>query len=229
MSTELLNTLRTSGRSIVLEGVPCVGKTGLLHAFAATLRGAGIPKVCEHVEDRTDGLLDAKNKNPSNNAGWFQLYKLVTRQLTLAKIDASLREDPSTVHLVDRSLAGDYSFFLYDEKDMDPALAAGYRDQLEKWPQLSDLRPPLVVIYLTARVEVLLQRVAKRGIAWEMEKYDAKYYRDMDAAHRRALAELGVQYVELDWSEHHEDGVVPSQRCMEILANALKAGNCRKD
>jgi deoxyadenosine/deoxycytidine kinase len=82
--------------------------------------------------------------------------------------------------------------------------------------------PPLLVVYLTAPAHVLVDRIKRRGVDWEIEAYDEAYYAKMDAAHRKAFATLGVPFVSIDWSEEHKNGIVPAERCLEILDHALR-------
>jgi deoxyadenosine/deoxycytidine kinase len=215
--------LLKQGRPIVFEGAPGVGKTSLVMGMGAALRqlvdrSDGV--VC-HYEDRNDALLRHFDSDPQRYAGWLQVFKLAQRQLVLAKIDLALRKEPSTIHLVDRSLPGDYSFFLYHERkgNITPEMAAAYYHQLKQCRST----PPLLVFYMTAPAPTTIKRIEERGVAWEKKAYDTDFYSAMDAAHREAFNVMGVPHATIDWSEEHHDGVVPPERCLEILEQGLRA------
>lgn len=187
-------------QSIVLEGVPCVGKSTL----ARSLQEHGSCICLE--EERDDDLLEEFFANASNNAFWFQLYKLKKRQLTILSLPFKLPGETllSTVrptYVIDRSLPGDMAFALYQYAvgNMKAKHMELYMREASTvaWPK------PSVIFYLTAEPHVLCQRVRARGYTSEIAHYDATYFELMDACHRVAFRLCGIdrQIVELGWDK----------------------------
>ncbi len=110
---ELVARLR--GHRILVEGIPGMGKTALVQALAKVLIG-GQAEIMVHEERLMERLLNEFKDDKTRLAGWFQVAKLIDRQRTIAEIERNLLERPETIHLIDRSLPGDLSFFLYHAK-----------------------------------------------------------------------------------------------------------------
>jgi deoxyadenosine/deoxycytidine kinase len=186
------------GRTIVLEGVPCVGKTTLLKSLGSVLCAAGVDVVL-HEEARDDAVLNIFASDPKANAFWFQLFKLQKRKAICQQLEHESARS-RTIHIIDRSLPGDLAFALYHHKigNISDSQLEAYVGQFAG----TTYRTPFLTLYLTAEPETLECRVRARGIAWEIEAYDAQYFRDMHECHIIAFKMLGCPYAIVDWNTH---------------------------
>ncbi len=209
-----LTTAVVNGADLCLEGAPGVGKSEFAEALVAGLKQAGLRNVELQPENPPRELLKVFSQDVDKLAGWLQQVMLMKRQLVLATAM------PDTTTVIDRSLAGDYSFYHYHRAAgrINETMARAYEKQLAAHLFV----PPRLVIYLTTPPAVSIERIKKRGIEWEILTYDEQYYRDMDVAHRAAFKRFGIQYAEIDWSEHHPEGKVPPERAMQVLEQALR-------
>jgi deoxyguanosine kinase len=142
-------------RYIVIEGAIGVGKTSLARRLAATLNAQ---LVLEQADENP--FLERFYRNPRVGALPAQLYFLFQR----AQQQASLTQHDlfGAVRVADYLLAKDDLFarMTLDEEEY------GLYRQVHERLAIDAPRPDLVV-YLQAPVDVLLDRIARRGIAHE--------------------------------------------------------------
>lgn len=166
-------------RFIAIEGPIGVGKTTLATRLAATL---GAELVLEQPEDNP--FLERFYRNPRAGALPAQLYFLFQR---LQQLSALQQQDLFTpVRVADYLIDKDRLFAraTLDEEE--------YRLYEQVHARLaSDIARPDLVIYLQARVDVLLTRIARRGVRYEqfisrtyLERLNdayARFFHDYDA------------------------------------------------
>jgi deoxyguanosine kinase len=164
-------------RYIVVEGPIGVGKTSLARRLAATLEAELVLE-----QDAHNPFLERFYRNPKAGALPAQLFFLFQRAQQLGSLKQQDLFAPRRV--------ADYLF----EKDrlfagltLDDAEMALY-EQVASRLAVDPPRPDLVV-YLQAPVETLLQRVAKRGIAYETSGIDAAYLERLNDAYARFFHE----------------------------------------
>jgi deoxyguanosine kinase len=142
-------------RYIVVEGPIGVGKTSLAKRLAATL---GAQLVLEQADENP--FLERFYRNPRVGALPAQLYFLFQR----AQQQAQLQQQDlfGSVRVADYLLAKDDLFarMILDEEEY-----GLYRQVHERLAV--DAPKPDLVLYLQAPVDVLLDRIARRGIAHE--------------------------------------------------------------
>jgi deoxyadenosine/deoxycytidine kinase len=164
-------------RYIVVEGPIGVGKTSLARRLAGTLEAELVLE-----QDAQNPFLERFYKNPKSGALPAQLFFLFQRAQQLGSLKQQDLFAPRRV--------ADYLF----EKDrlfagltLDAAEMALY-EQVASRLEVDPPRPDLVV-YLQAPVETLLQRIAKRGIAYETSGIDAGYLSRLNDAYARFFHE----------------------------------------
>ncbi|MEO7775131.1 MAG: deoxynucleoside kinase [Steroidobacteraceae bacterium] len=142
-------------RYIVIEGPIGVGKTSLAHKLAASLDGEA---VLEQAAENP--FLERFYKNPRAGAFPAQLYFLFQRAQQLAGLK---QQD-----LFARLRVADYML----DKDRMFARITLDEDEFRLYEQVHDklaieAPKPDLVVYLQAPVDVLLDRIARRGIGYE--------------------------------------------------------------
>ena len=166
-------------RFIAIEGPIGVGKTTLACRLAATL---GAELVLERPEDNP--FLERFYRNPRAGALPAQLYFLFQR---LQQLSALKQQDLfAPVRVADYLIDKDRLFArtTLDEEE--------YRLYEQVYGRLAgDVPRPDLVIYLQARVDVLLSRIARRGVRYEqfisrayLERLNdayARFFHDYDA------------------------------------------------
>jgi deoxyadenosine/deoxycytidine kinase len=159
-------------RYIVIEGAIGVGKTSLARRLAATL---GAQLVLEQADENP--FLERFYRNPRVGALPAQLYFLFQRAQQQASLSQS--ELFTSVRVADYLLAKDELFarMTLDEEEY------GLYRQVHERLAIDSPRPDLVV-YLQAPVDVLLDRIARRGIAHE-SLIDRAYLTRLNEAYAR--------------------------------------------
>jgi deoxyguanosine kinase len=147
--------LNIAHRYIVVEGAIGVGKTSLTKKLAGTL---GAQAVLEQADENP--FLERFYRNPRVGALPAQLYFLFQR----AQQQAQLKQQDlfGSVRVADYLLAKDDLFARMTLEDEEYGLYRQVHDRLAIDPPRPDL-----VLYLQAPVDVLLDRIARRGIAHE--------------------------------------------------------------
>src|SRR5580700_3763376 len=149
-------------RFIVVEGPIGVGKTSLAQRLCASLDAQPV-----FEQAATNPFLERFYRNPRAGALPAQLYFLLQRAQQLAALKQADLFAPVRV--------ADYLFEkdrLFARVTLDDAEYALY-EQLYAKLDIQAPRPDLVV-YLQAPVDVLIERIAKRGV--DFEQYIARQY-----------------------------------------------------
>ena len=142
-------------RYVVIEGPIGVGKTSLARRLAA-LRGAEL--VLERAEENP--FLERFYRNPRSGALPTQLYFLFQRARRLQQLKQSDLFAP--VRIADFLLEKDRLFARVTLDDEEYALYEQVYERLAL-----DSAVPDLVVYLQAPVDVLQERIARRGIRYE--------------------------------------------------------------
>ena len=159
-------------RYIVVEGPIGVGKTTLARRLADSLGGQAL---LETPEDNP--FLPRFYENPRMTALATQLFFLIQRVRQLRDIRQS--------DMFARVRVGDFMIEkdrLFAELTLDPDELALYRQVYEQIA--GETVAPDLVIYLQAPVDVLLRRIAARGISYE-ESMDPHYLDRVASAYTR--------------------------------------------
>jgi deoxyadenosine/deoxycytidine kinase len=163
-------------RYLVVEGAIGVGKTSLAKRLAATFNAA---LMLEQAEENP--FLERFYRNPRAAALPTQLFFLFQRAKQL-----------EALHQHDLFAAMHVSDYLFDKDRLFAGinLDADELDLYEKvYTRLSlDVPPPDLVIYLQAPTEVLLERIARRGIRYE-QNIERSYLERLNDAYARYFYE----------------------------------------
>ena len=159
-------------RYIVVEGAIGVGKTSLTKKLATTL---GAQAVLEQADENP--YLERFYRNPRVGALPAQLYFLFQR----AQQQAQLKQQDlfGSVRVADYLLAKDDLFARMTLEDEEYGLYRQVHERLAIDPPRPDL-----VVYLQAPVDVLLDRIARRGISHE-NLIDRAYLTRLNEAYAR--------------------------------------------
>jgi deoxyadenosine/deoxycytidine kinase len=161
---------------IVIEGPIGVGKTSLARRLCASL--AAEPVLEQAAENP---FLERFYRNPRDGALPTQLYFLFQRAQQLAALNQQDMFAPTRV--------GDYLLEkdrLFARVTLDDA-EFGLYEQVHAKLDIQSPKPDLV-IYLQAPVDVLLERIAKRGIRYE-QQIDRAYLERLNEAYARFFHE----------------------------------------
>ena len=166
----------TAHRFIVVEGPIGVGKTSLARKLAASL---GAEQVFEQAAENP--FLERFYRNPRVGALPAQLYFLFQRAQQLAALQQHDLFAP--VRVADYLLAKDR---LFARITLDEPEFSLYEQVHEKLA--IDAPKPDLVVYLQAPVNVLLDRIARRGIGYE-GLIEAGYLERLNEAYARFFHE----------------------------------------
>jgi len=162
---------------IVVEGPIGVGKTSLAKRLCASLGAHGVFEQAAH-----NPFLERFYKNPRAGALPTQLYFLLQRAQQLAALKQA--DLFTSVQVADYLLEKDR---LFARVTLDDAEYALY-EQLYAKLDIQAPKPDLVV-YLQAPVDVLLERIAKRGVDYE-QYIDREYLERLNEAYARLFHEF---------------------------------------
>ena len=163
-------------RFIVVEGPIGVGKTSLVRKLATSL---GAETVLEQADQNP--FLERFYRNPRVGALPAQLYFLFQRAQQLAALNQQDLFAP--VRVADYLLAKDRLFAKVTLDDEEFRLYEQVHDKLAVEAPKPDL-----VVYLQAPANVLLERIARRGIGYE-SLIDAAYLERLNDAYARFFHE----------------------------------------
>jgi deoxyguanosine kinase len=167
----------TTHRFIAVEGPIGVGKTSLARRLATSLSAQAVLE-----EAAQNPFLERFYKNPRAGALPAQLYFLLQRAQQLAALKQADLFVP--VRVADYLLEKDR---LFARVTLDDAEYALY-EQLYARLDIQIPKPDLVV-YLQAPVDVLLERIARRGVAYE-QYIDRGYLERLNEAYARFFHEF---------------------------------------
>jgi deoxyadenosine/deoxycytidine kinase len=225
--------LTIQGKHISYEGVPCVGKTTLMHSTRDALAGKQV-EVDAHEEDADREMLHEFFKDPKRYAFWFQMFKLRGRQQRALMHEYELRSGnrQQVTYLEDRDMPGDMAFALYNylKGNISEEQIRIYMKEATK----INFHQPFLTLYLTAPPTRLRENVVTRGNPDEIAFYTEDYFVDMDVCYRAALEICGCTYCVVEWGEnipgvgapgpwgpHH--GRVPPEKCFEVIEAGIAA------
>jgi deoxyguanosine kinase len=167
----------TTHRFIAVEGPIGVGKTSLARRLATSLSAQAVLE-----EAAQNPFLERFYKNPRAGALPAQLYFLLQRAQQLAALKQADLFVP--VRVADYLLEKDR---LFARVTLDDAEYALY-EQLYARLDIQIPKPDLVV-YLQAPVDVLLERIVRRGVAFE-QYIDRGYLERLNEAYARFFHEF---------------------------------------
>jgi deoxyguanosine kinase len=161
---------------IVIEGPIGVGKTSLVRRLSASLEGE---TVLEQAAENP--FLERFYRNPRDGALPAQLYFLFQRAQQLAALNQQDMFAP--LRVADYLLEKDRLFARVTLDDAE----FGLYEQVYAKLDVQAPKPDLVV-YLQAPVDVLLERIAKRGIRYE-QQIERAYLERLNEAYARFFHE----------------------------------------
>ena len=166
-------------RFIVVEGPIGVGKTSLARRLCESL---GAQAVLE--QSAQNPFLERFYRNPRAGALPTQLYFLLQRAQQLAALKQA--DLFAAVHVADYLLEKDRLFARVTLDDDEYALYEQLYGKL-------DIRPPKpdLVVYLQAPVDVLLERIGRRGVDYE-QYIDRQYLERLNEAYARLFHEFAA-------------------------------------
>jgi deoxyadenosine/deoxycytidine kinase len=171
-----MKTTDSSHQFIVIEGPIGVGKTSLARRLCASLSAEG---VLEQAADNP--FLERFYRNPRAGALPAQLYFLFQRAQQLASLKQQDLFAP--LRVADYLLEKDRLFARVTLDDAEYELYEQVYAKLDiEAPQ------PDLVVYLQAPVDVLLERIAKRGIGYE-QRIERDYLERLNEAYARFFHE----------------------------------------
>jgi deoxyguanosine kinase len=162
---------------IVIEGPIGVGKTSLARRLCASLEAEA---VLEQAAENP--FLERFYRNPRDGALPAQLYFLFQRAQQLAALNQQDMFAPTRV--ADYLLEKDRLFARVTLDDAEFGLYEQVYAKLDVQPPKPDL-----VVYLQAPVDVLLERIAKRGIRYE-QQIERAYLERLNEAYARFFHEF---------------------------------------
>ena len=174
-----MKTTDSSHQFIVIEGPIGVGKTSLARRLCASLSAEG---VLEQAAENP--FLERFYRNPRAGALPAQLYFLFQRAQQLASLKQQDLFAP--LRVADYLLEKDRLFARVTLDDAEYELYGQVYAKLDiEAPQ------PDLVVYLQAPVDVLLERIAKRGIGYE-QRIERDYLERLNEAYARFFHEYAA-------------------------------------
>jgi deoxyguanosine kinase len=174
-----MKTTDSSHQFIVIEGPIGVGKTSLARRLCASLSAEG---VLEQAADNP--FLERFYRNPRAGALPAQLYFLFQRAQQLASLKQQDLFAP--LRVADYLLEKDRLFARVTLDD------AEYELYEQVYAKLDIEAPkPDLVVYLQAPVDVLVERIAKRGIGYE-QRIERDYLERLNEAYARFFHEYAA-------------------------------------
>jgi len=167
----------TTHRFIAVEGPIGVGKTSLARRLVTSLGAQGVLE-----EAAQNPFLERFYKNPRAGALPAQLYFLLQRAQQLASLKQA--DLFTTVRVADYLLEKDRLFARVTLDDAEYALYEQLYGRLD-----IQVPKPDLVVYLQAPVDVLLERIARRGVAYE-QYLDRGYLERLNEAYARFFHEF---------------------------------------
>ena len=171
-----MKTIDSAHQFIVIEGPIGVGKTSLARRLCASLEAE---PVLEQAAENP--FLERFYRNPRDGALPAQLYFLFQRAQQLAALNQQDMFAPTRV--ADYLLEKDRLFARLTLDDAEFGLYEQIYAKLDVQPTKPDL-----VVYLQAPVDVLLERIAKRGIRYE-QQIERAYLERLNEAYARFFHE----------------------------------------
>jgi deoxyguanosine kinase len=171
-----MKTTDSSHQYIVIEGPIGVGKSSLARRLCVSLEAEG---VLEQAAENP--FLERFYRNPRAGALPAQLYFLFQRAQQLAALNQQDLFAP--LRVADYLLEKDRLFARVTLDDAEYALYEQIYAKLEIQAPKPDL-----VVYLQAPVDVLLERIAKRGIGYE-QRIERDYLERLNEAYARFFHE----------------------------------------
>lgn len=176
------DVVRTPHRFVVVEGPIGVGKTSLARKLA---RSFGSELVLEQGEDNP--FLERFYRNPRAVAFQTQLHFLFQRSRQLQDLRQS--DLFEKVRVADYMLEKDRLFARLTLDDEEFALYEQVYERLAIEAPLPDL-----IVYLQAPVDVLLERIARRGIDYE-QQIERRYLERLTEGYARFFLEYDASPV----------------------------------
>jgi deoxyguanosine kinase len=171
-----MKTIDSAHQFIVIEGPIGVGKTSLARRLCASLEAE---PVLEQAAENP--FLERFYRNPRDGALPAQLYFLFQRAQQLAALNQ--QDMFASTRVGDYLLEKDRLFARVTLDDAEFGLYEQVYTKLDVQPPKPDL-----VVYLQAPVDVLLERIAKRGIRYE-QQIERAYLERLNEAYARFFHE----------------------------------------
>lgn len=169
--------MRRGGGYIAIEGPIGVGKTSLAHRLCDSLSAQGV-----FEQAAQNPFLERFYKNPRAGALPAQLFFLLQRAQQLASLQQTDLFAP--VRVADYLLEKDRLFARVTLDEDEYALYEQLYSRLEVQAPKPDL-----VVYLQAPVDVLIERIARRGVEYE-QYIDKGYLERLNEAYARFFHEF---------------------------------------
>jgi len=172
-------TVQAANQFIVIEGPIGVGKTSLARRLCTSLAAEGVLE-----QAAQNPFLERFYRNPRAGALPTQLYFLFQRAQQLASLKQQDLFAP--LRVADYLLEKDRLFARVTLDDAEYGLYEQVYAKLDIQPPEPDL-----VVYLQAPVDVLLERIAKRGIDYE-QHIEREYLERLNEAYARFFHEFAA-------------------------------------
>jgi len=194
---------------IAIEGPIGVGKTTLARQLAKALEGEALFEVVEE-----NPFLPLFYENPQHYAFKVQVFFLLSRYKQLERL--------SQPHLFERAIVADYLFdkdFIFASLNLEGHEWNLYQDLYQN---LSPRLPtPDLTIYLRAPLEILLERIRRRGRSFE-RNIDPDYLNRLSRAYDEHFSRYGGRLWTFDNSDvnYADDPAAAHWVTRQVLARA---------